>query len=135
MKQNILWYFLLLATVLCVLYLLNDHIEGFSGSLNISDLYDVNPSNDQTNQSTDTEFRSTDTDFPWDNYSLNKNSPNYTNAPGTDLMINKPKRTKGVMDSSANLWTRKDSLAAKYPTMAKVDSSKYDYNSLYGIPK
>jgi hypothetical protein len=99
--------------------------EGFSGSLIMDDLYDYG---------TQDKMNELDTYPPDISYNLyNKDiSSNLTTSSG----INIPKRTKmKILDISSNLWTRKDSLADKYRTLPPIDSSLYDYNILYNIPK
>ena len=99
--------------------------EGFSGSLIKDDLYNYGMQdnmNEPNIYSHDISYNLYNTDI----------SSNLTTSPG----INIPKRTKmKIIDISSNLWTREDSLADKYRTLPPIDSSLYDYNILYNIPK
>jgi len=113
------------------LYILNYSYEGFSGSLSIGDLYDVNlesnplselPKNSDVNDYS--EFSGID---------ISGNNTTRSNTSRATLDISGNNTTRDIVDSSSNLWTRADSLADKYPTIAPVNSSDYEYNALSGL--
>lgn len=102
--------------------------EGFSGSFIMDDLYDygrVDSDMTEWDKMTDT-----DTDI-----SYNIDFSNIPMITSPDLNISKKKYPKKTpYDISYNVW-RNDSLADKYGTLSPVDSSLYDYNNVYNIPK
>jgi hypothetical protein len=95
--------------------------EGFGGSFIMDDLYD---------------YGKIDTMNEWNEMiEPSYKSGGIPSVTSPDLNISKktyPKKTH--KDFSYNLW-RKNSLADKYGTLPPVDSSLYDYNKVYNIPK
>ena len=113
------------------LYIVNYSYEGFSGSLSIGDLYDVNLESNALSELPKNNDVNDYSEFSGIDISGNNTTRRNTSRTTLDVSGNKP--TIDIVDSSSNLWTRADSLADKYPTIAPVNSSDYEYNALSGL--